>query len=60
MEFYSKILEIDPNYTKAQMAYGKRCILEKMDKTQEALKCFDKILELYPDFDQAKMAKDEL
>lgn len=52
LECFNKILEIDPN--DAAALHNKGVVLDKMGKHQEALKYYDKALELDPRFKKGK------
>lgn len=52
LECFNKILEIDPN--DAAALHNKGIVLDKMGKHQEALKYYDKALELDPRFKKGK------
>jgi len=55
VEYYTKGLELDPDNAVAW--YAKGIALDELERYEEAIRCYDKVLEINPKYEKAKEAK---
>lgn len=58
VEYYNMVIESDKNHTDAW--YGKGCALKALKQYEESAACFDRVMELNPDYNNAKNKKEEV
>jgi Tetratricopeptide repeat. len=58
LECYEKALEL--NAQNIETLHDKGVALEFLGRTQESLKCYEKVLEMDPNFELSKKAREEI